>query len=154
MGCDNQELKVFIVAREADWGEDDAVVVFAVDESHAEHCARCNSSDFATGEVTITEVAADEEKVILVSNTGHELRKLKKLELRTYERSLLMGYIENKLKEWNIRHERVNTDTILVYGNFDGFSVVRSSEQSGYVQVDGKLMDYGDFEDWLYSIKM
>lgn len=79
----NQELKVFIVAREADWGEDDAVVVFAIDESHAEHCARCNSSDFATGEVTITEVAADEEKVILVSNTGHELKKLKKLESHT-----------------------------------------------------------------------
>lgn len=65
-----------------------------------------------------------------------------------------MTYIEDKLKEWNIRHERVNTDTMRVYGNFEGFSVVRSSEQPGYVQVDGRLMDYGDFEDWLYSIKV
>lgn len=40
-----------------------------------------------------------------------------------------------------------------MYGNYDGFSVVRESEQENYVEVDGRLMTYENFEDWLYSIK-
>ena len=67
---DNQELKVFVVTRKADWCEDDAIAVLAVDKLHAERCARCNSSDFAKGEVIVTEIKADKEKVILISNTG------------------------------------------------------------------------------------
>ena len=67
---DNQNLKVFVVSRRADWCEDDAIAVLAVDKLHSERCARCNSSYFAKGEVIVTEVKADKEKVILISNVG------------------------------------------------------------------------------------
>lgn len=36
-----QKLKVFVVSRKADWCEDDAIAVLAVDKLHAERCARC-----------------------------------------------------------------------------------------------------------------
>lgn len=65
-----QNLKIFLVTRKADWCEDDAIAILAVDKLHAERCARCNSSYFAKGEVLITEVKADKEKVILISNVG------------------------------------------------------------------------------------
>lgn len=67
---ENQKLKVFVVSRKADWCEDDAIAVLAVDKLHAERCARCNSSYFAKGEVIVTEVKMDKEKVILKSNMG------------------------------------------------------------------------------------
>lgn len=66
----DQKLKVFIVSRKADWCEDDAIAVLAVDKLHAERCARCNSSYFSKGEVLVTEVKPDKEKVILISNVG------------------------------------------------------------------------------------
>lgn len=65
-----QKLRVFIVSRKADWCEDDAIAVLAVDKLHAERCARCNSDYFRKGKVEITEVKMDKEKVILISNTG------------------------------------------------------------------------------------
>lgn len=67
-----QKLKVFVVTRKADWCEDDAIAVLAVDKLHAERCARCrcNSDDFRKGKVEVTEVKADKEKVILISNMG------------------------------------------------------------------------------------
>ena len=65
-----QNLKVFVISRKADWCEDDAIAVLAVDKLHAERCARCNSSYFAKGEVIVTEIKADREKVILISNVG------------------------------------------------------------------------------------
>ncbi len=67
--CEHK-LKVFVVSRKADWCEDDAIAVLAVDKLHAERCARCNSSYFAKGEVIVTEIKADKEKVILISNVG------------------------------------------------------------------------------------
>ena len=63
-------LKVFVVTRKADWGEDDVIVVLAVDKLHAERRVRCNSSHFAKGEVIVTEVKMDKEKVTLISNMG------------------------------------------------------------------------------------
>lgn len=66
----DQKLKVFVVTSKADWCEDDAIAVLAVDKLHTERCARCNSSYFAKGEVIVTEVKADREKVILISNRG------------------------------------------------------------------------------------
>ena len=66
----DQKLKVFVVSRRADWCEDDAIAVLAVDKLNAERCARCNSSYFAKGEVIVTEVKEDKEKVILISNVG------------------------------------------------------------------------------------
>ncbi len=51
---DNQ-LKVFVVSRKADWCEDDAIAVLAVDKLHAERCARCNSDYFRKGKVEVTE---------------------------------------------------------------------------------------------------
>lgn len=66
-----------------------------------------------------------------------------------------MAYILGRLISWNVKFEKVDNKCVRVYGkNFDGFSVVRESEQENYVEVDGKLMDYEDFEDWLYSIKI
>lgn len=65
-----QKLKVFIVSRRADWCEDDAIAVLAVDKLHAERCARCNSDDFRKGKVEVTKVEMDKEKVILTSNRG------------------------------------------------------------------------------------
>lgn len=68
----DQKLKVFVVTRRADWCEDDAIAVLAIDKLHAERCARCNSNSsyFAKGEVIVIEVKADKEKVILISNMG------------------------------------------------------------------------------------
>ena len=63
-------LKVFVVTRKADYCEDDAIAVLAIDKLHAERCARCNSTDFAKGEVKVFEIKTDKEKVILVSNVG------------------------------------------------------------------------------------
>ncbi len=65
-----QNLKVFVISRKADWCEDDAIAVLAIDKLHAERCARCNSDDFRKGEVEVTEVKMDKEKVILTSNRG------------------------------------------------------------------------------------
>lgn len=67
---EKNNLKVFVVTRKADWCEDDAIAVLAVDKLHAERCARCNSEYFSKGEVIVTEVKADKEKVILISNMG------------------------------------------------------------------------------------
>ena len=65
-----------------------------------------------------------------------------------------MAYILGRLISWNVKFEKVDNLTVRVYGNFDGFSVVRESKQENYVEVDERLMDYEDFEDWLYSIKI
>ena len=59
-----------------------------------------------------------------------------------------MAYILGRLISWNIKFEKVDSKCVRVYGNFDGFSVVRESEQENYIEVDGRL-----FEDWLYVIK-
>ena len=61
-----------------------------------------------------------------------------------------MAYILGILISWNIKFEKVDNKCVRVYGNFDGFSVIREN----YVEVDGRLIDYEDFEDWIYSIKV
>lgn len=66
----DNKLKVFLVTRKANWCEDDAVVVFAIDKLHAKRCARCNSRYFSKGEVKVKEIKMDKEKVILISNIG------------------------------------------------------------------------------------
>lgn len=71
------------------------------------------------------------------------------------ERMINMAYILGRLISWNVKFEKVDNLTVIVYGNFnfDGFSVVRESKQENYVEVDGRLMDYEDFENWIYEIK-
>lgn len=64
-----------------------------------------------------------------------------------------MAYILEKLISWYVKFEKVDNLTVRVYGKFDGFSVVRESKQENYVEVDGRLMDYEDFENWIYEIK-
>lgn len=66
----DNKLKVFLVTRKADWCEDNAIVVLAIDKLHAERCARCNSRYFSKGEVKVKEIKMDEEKVVLISNMG------------------------------------------------------------------------------------
>lgn len=50
--------------------EDYAMVVTAIDERHAERCARVNSEDFRKGELKITPIDMTKEQVILVADTG------------------------------------------------------------------------------------
>lgn len=65
----------------------------------------------------------------------------------------MMEYILGRIISWNVEYEKVTYKCIRVYGNFDGFSVIRENSD-GWIEVDGRLMDYEDFEDWLYRIKM
>lgn len=48
-----------------------------------------------------------------------------------------MTYILKRLISWNVKFEKVDSKCVRVYGNYDGFSVVRESEQENYVEVDG-----------------
>ena len=64
-----------------------------------------------------------------------------------------MNYILQKLRSYNIRFEIVNNKCIRVYGNFNGYFVIRESNQKDYIEVDGKLITYNDFDEWLYQIK-
>lgn len=64
-----------------------------------------------------------------------------------------MEYILGRIISWSVEYEKVTNKCIRVYGNFDGFSVIRENSD-GWIEVDGRLMDYEDFEDWLYGIKM
>jgi hypothetical protein len=47
-----------------------------------------------------------------------------------------MAYILKTLISWNVKFEKVNNLTVRVYGNFDGFSVVRECKQDNYIEVD------------------
>lgn len=68
-------------------------------------------------------------------------------------RMINMAYILGRLISWNVKFEKVDNRCVKVYGNFDGFSVVRECKQDNYIEVDGRLMDYDDFENWIYEIK-
>lgn len=63
----------------------------------------------------------------------------------------MMEYILGRLISYGIKYEKVTDSTLRVYGNFKGFSVVREANE-GWVEVDGRLQDYEDFDNWLYSI--
>lgn len=63
----------------------------------------------------------------------------------------MMDYILGRVISYGIKYEKVDNKTIRVYGNFKGFSVIREG-YDGWVELDGKLTDYEDFENWLYSI--
>ena len=69
------------------------------------------------------------------------------------ERMINMAYILERLISWNVKFEKVDNRCVRVYGNFDGFYVVRECKQDNYIEVDGRLMDYEDFENWIYEIK-
>lgn len=64
-----------------------------------------------------------------------------------------MDYILECINAYKIKYEKVSENTLRVYGNFEGFSVVREAN-NGCVQVDGRLYDYEDFDDWLYLITL
>lgn len=63
----------------------------------------------------------------------------------------MMEYILGKLIDYHVKYEKITNNTIRVYGNFVGFSVVREAYE-GWVEVDGRLIDYDDFDKWIYSI--
>ena len=49
--------------------------------------------------------------------------------------------------------QKIDYQTLRVYGNFEGYSVVRYAAIYGNnIEVDGKLFDEEEFENWLYSI--
>lgn len=62
-----------------------------------------------------------------------------------------MEYILSRINDYGIKYEKINEKQLCVYGNFKGFSSIREAH-NGWVEVDGKLKDYEDFEKWLYSI--
>ena len=66
-----------------------------------------------------------------------------------------MQHIIDKLQELHINYENISEDESRIYGNFRGFSVIRKAHDAGndWIEVDGRLMDMEDFENWLYSIK-
>lgn len=65
----------------------------------------------------------------------------------------MMEYILGRIISWNVEYEKVTNKCIRVYGNFDGFSVIKENSD-GWIEVDGRLMDYEDFDNWLYSITL
>ncbi len=65
----------------------------------------------------------------------------------------MMEYILGRLISYNVKYEKVANSSLRVYGNFRGFSVVRKA-YDGWVEVDGRLMNYEDFDNWIYSIKI
>ena len=66
-----------------------------------------------------------------------------------------MQHIIDKLQKLHINYESISEYELRVYGNFKGFSVIRKAYDAGndWIEVDGRLMDMEDFENWLYSIK-
>ena len=65
-------MKVFLITRHATgWCQDDAMVVVAEDELHAERKARLSSDDFRKcHDISIEEIDLTEERCVLTSNTG------------------------------------------------------------------------------------
>lgn len=64
-----------------------------------------------------------------------------------------MEYILGRLISYGIKYEKVDYQTLRVYGNFEGYSVVRYAVIYGNnIEVDGKLYDEEEFEDWLVAI--
>lgn len=64
-----------------------------------------------------------------------------------------MYSILSLFESYYIDYEKTDERTFRVYGSFDGFSVVRTA-CVGWVEVDGRLMDMEDFEDWLSKINI
>lgn len=65
----------------------------------------------------------------------------------------MMAYILGRLISYGIKFEKIDYQTLRVYGNFEGYSVVRYAAIYGNnIEVDGKLFDEEEFENWLYSI--
>lgn len=65
----------------------------------------------------------------------------------------MMEYILDRLISFGIKYEKVDYQTLRVYGNFEGYSVVRYAAIYGEnISVDGKLYDEEEFEDWLSEI--
>lgn len=64
-------MKVYLITRRATWCEDDAMVVIAEDERHAERRARWSSDYFKNEKnLKIKEFKLDTEQVVLTSNVG------------------------------------------------------------------------------------
>lgn len=64
-----------------------------------------------------------------------------------------MARIWERLGAYFLRCESISRTNIRVFcGGGDSFSVVRGTTQPGFVEVDGRLMDYEDFETWLYQM--
>ena len=63
-----------------------------------------------------------------------------------------MSRIWERLGSYFLRCESISRTNIRVFcGGGDSFSVVRGTTQPGFVEVDGRLMDYEDFEACLSS---
>ena len=64
-----------------------------------------------------------------------------------------MEYILGRLISYGIKYEKVDYQTLRVYGNFGGYSIVRYAAIFGNnIEVNGKLYNEEDFENWLIAI--
>ena len=63
----------------------------------------------------------------------------------------MMNHILPRLSAHGIKYEKISSTALRVYGNFRGFSSVREG-YDGWAEVNGKFINYDDFESWLYSI--
>lgn len=64
-----------------------------------------------------------------------------------------MTYILGRLISYGIKFEKIDYQTLRVYGKFEGYSVVRYAAIYGNnIEVDGRLFNEEEFENWLYSI--
>lgn len=65
-----------------------------------------------------------------------------------------METIFKLLDKWKIRYS-YEYNFVRVYGNFDGYSIVRANADDPYnpIEIDGKIHSIEEFEDWLYLIK-
>lgn len=65
--------------------------------------------------------------------------------------SIMMDYILGRVCTYKVDYERMDNRTIIVIGSPIGLSIVREAHD-GWVEVDGKLMKYEEFDNWLCSI--
>lgn len=65
----------------------------------------------------------------------------------------MMKYIFSRLAQYGVKYEQVDYQTLRVYGNFEGYSVIRYAVIYGdCIEADGKLLNKEEFEDWLYKM--
>lgn len=63
----------------------------------------------------------------------------------------MMDYILGRIRTYRVDYEIMDNKAIIVFGCPIGLSIVKEA-YDGWVEVDGKLMKYEEFDNWLCSI--
>lgn len=64
-----------------------------------------------------------------------------------------MQYITDKLSKYNIKYEIFDDNALRAYGNFSGYTIIRSVCK-GCVNVDRENLSYSRFERWLKRVRL